>query len=152
VNQLVSTANHCRDRRQELSLLILEPNIAGDASATLPPAGHQVRRAIEDACSALDEENVSLLSLSNVRTVAIIANCERRAAISVAQSAIRKLRKPWSAPEDSGDEQGATLSVGVATASVVAKNFDPGRMIECAVRCLSAARACGISAVKSIEV
>jgi hypothetical protein len=34
----------------------------------------------------------------------------------------------------------------------VPKNFDPLRLIESAERCLSAARACGISAVKSIEV
>jgi hypothetical protein len=47
---------------------------------------------------------------------------------------------------------GITFSAGVASMSVVPKNFDPARLIESAERCLNAARACGMSAVKSIEV
>jgi hypothetical protein len=35
---------------------------------------------------------------------------------------------------------------------VVPRNFDASQMIESAVRCLSSARSCGISTVKSIEV
>jgi PleD family two-component response regulator len=90
--------------------------------------------------------------LSDQRIAAIISNCERRAAVAVVQNAIAELAK-LAAPgsEDNGD-LATTLSFGVATASVVPKNFDPIQMIESAARCLSAARACGISAVKSIEV
>jgi HD-like signal output (HDOD) protein len=151
VNQLVSAATRCRDRRQELSLLVMEPNVSGGNGATLQLASHQARRALESACAALDRESVSLVSLSSARTAAIMANCERRAAIAVAQNAILKLGKRVATPSNAGGEP-ATLSIGVATASVVPKNFDPGRMIECGARCLSAARACGTSAVKSIEV
>jgi hypothetical protein len=40
----------------------------------------------------------------------------------------------------------------VATVSLMPKNFDAPRIVESAMRCLTAARAGGISAVKSIEV
>jgi HD-like signal output (HDOD) protein len=152
VSQLVSAATRCRDRREELSLLIMEPCTAGVASGISQLTSHQARRAIQDACAALDKENVSLVWLSGLRTAVILSNCERRAAIAMAQSAILKLAKTFAAPSGGCDAQATTLSVGVATASIVAKNFDPGRMIECATRCMSAARACGVSAVKSIEV
>jgi hypothetical protein len=45
-----------------------------------------------------------------------------------------------------------TLGAGVATVSAVPKNFDPTSLLVAAERCLSAARTCGISTVKSIEV
>jgi HD-like signal output (HDOD) protein len=151
VNTLVWAANRCRDRREELSLLIMEPSVPGGAGAQLRLASYQARRALESACAALDPKNVTLVSLSELRTAVILINCERRAAIAVAQSAISTLAKTFISPTEN-DHGSATLGIGVATASVVPKNFDPGRMIERGARCLSAARACGTSAVKSIEV
>jgi hypothetical protein len=126
----------------------MEPNVSGVAVEQMHIASQQARRAVERACASLDQENVALMSLSAIRTAAVITNCERRGALAVAQSAISQLAKAITAPSDAG----VGLSVGVATASVIPKNFDPGKMIECATRCLTAARACGISAVKSIEV
>jgi HD-like signal output (HDOD) protein len=152
LNLLTAAADRCRTRRQELSLLVMEPSVPCDGNKEAQIAGQQARRALESACAVLDGDCVSLVSLSPMRTAAIIANCERRAAIAVAQSAILRLTKSSLTPSDAGDGKTSVLSVGVATASAVAKNFDAGRMIECAARCLSAARACGISAVKSIEV
>jgi hypothetical protein len=70
----------------------------------------------------------------------------------VAKNAIAQYTKIAEPHSASNGSVASTMSVGVATASVVPKNFDPGRMIERAARCLSAARLCGISAVKSIEV
>jgi hypothetical protein len=65
---------------------------------------------------------------------------------------IAAIGKQIASTSGASDELATTVSVGVATASVVPRNFDPLRLIECAERCLSAARACGISTVKSIEV
>jgi hypothetical protein len=151
VNTLLWAANRCRDRREELSLLILEPNVPHGAGEQLRLASQQARRALESACASLDRKNVTLVSLSELRTAAILLNCERRAAIAAAQSAISKFAQSFVSPTEN-DHGSATLGIGVATASVIPKNFDPGRMIERGARCLSAARACGISAVKSIEV
>ncbi|MEX0611236.1 MAG: HDOD domain-containing protein [Pirellulales bacterium] len=151
--KLVAAATRCRDRRHELSLLIVEPNVYDvHSDPQAEAASRQARCALEYACSALHQHKVALVSLSEQRTAAIISNCERRAALALAQNAIVELAK-FAAPgsENNGD-LATTLSIGVATASVVPRNFDPIQMIESAARCLSAARACGISAVKSIEV
>jgi hypothetical protein len=114
-------------------------------------ASHQARRALESACSALTQENVTIVPLSDLRAAAVISNCERRAALAVARRAIAE-HSSGTATYSALDEGAMTLSIGVATASVVPRNFDPQRMIERANRCLSAAQSCGISAVKSIEV
>jgi hypothetical protein len=151
--KLVAAATRCRGRRLELSLLLMEPNVYdmhSDPHAEL--ASHQARRALGGACAALDEDHITLLSLSEQRTAAIISNCDRRAALAVAQNAISELAKLVSPRSEHAGELATTLSIGVASASVVPKNFDAMRMIERATRCLSAARACGISTVKSIEV
>jgi hypothetical protein len=152
VDTLVAAANRCRERRQELSLIIMEPNVPDGAGAKMQLAIHQARRALEGACGGVDRENISLVPVSAVRTAAVLANCERRAAIAVAQNTINKLANTTNGSSVVCIDVATTLSIGVATASVVPRNFDPGRMIECSARCLSAARAGGLSAVKSIEV
>jgi hypothetical protein len=151
--KLSAAATRCRDHRQELSLLIVEPNVYDVLSAPHAElASHQARRALGSACSSLDQEKIALVSLSKHRTAAIISDCERRDALAAAQNAIAEVAKLAAAHVEESGSHATTLSIGVATASVVSKNFDPIRMIESAARCLSAARACGISAVKSIEV
>jgi HD-like signal output (HDOD) protein len=151
--KLEAAATRCRASRQELSLLVVEPKIydvLADPHADM--ASHQLRRALASACAALDENNVTLVPLSNRRTAAILTNCERRTALGVSHGVIEELAKSVAPHSDSNHELATTLSIGVATASAVPKNFDPLRMIDSAARCLSAARACGISAVKSIVV
>ena len=79
-------------------------------------------------------------------------NCDRRGALSVANQAIATINKGATHGVQENGDLATTLSIGVATASVVPRNFDATRVIDSAARCLSAARACGISTVKSIEV
>lgn len=150
--KLGAAAIHCRDRREEMSLLIIEPSVGEVSNSNSQVAIHQARRALGIACEAVDPDKLMLISLSDRRTAAIISNCERHAALAVAKNAIAQYAKIAGPNSDSNGSVASTMSVGVATASVVPKNFDPGRMIERAARCLSAARMCGISAVKSIEV
>jgi HD-like signal output (HDOD) protein len=151
--KMVAAATRCRDRRQELSLLIAEPNVYDvHADPQAESASRQTRYALESACARVSEDQVALVSLSDQRTAAILSNCERRVALAVAQDAIAELAKLAEPNSAKNGDLATTLSIGVATASVVTKNFDPHQMIESAARCVSAARACGISAVKSIEV
>ena len=92
--KLVGAAKRCRERRQELSLLVVEPNVfdihtdpQGDA------AGLMVRLALATACKALDPESVILMPLANQGAAAIISNCERRAALALARQAIAEVSK-----------------------------------------------------------
>ncbi len=152
VRKLFAAANRCRERREELSLLLIEPNVFDIHSDPQgEAASQQARRALGNACAILENDDVIAVSLSDQRTAVILTDCDRRGAISVANHAIAELGTV--ANQSSQDfDPATTLSIGVATVSVVPRNFDPARVIESAERCLSAARACGISTAKSIEV
>jgi hypothetical protein len=153
VRNLTSAINRCRERRSELSLLFVEPNVYDvHSDPRAESATRQVRLALAEACSLLEHENVMLISLGDVRTAAIFASCDRRAAAAVAQNALATLGKPNLSANNAVSDVATTISVGLATVSVIPRNFDPVRLVESAERCLSAARACGISTVKSIEV
>ena len=150
---LAAAVKRCRERRRELSLLLVEPNVFDvHSDPRAERASREVRLAILAACSNLDPENVSLMSLGDERTAAVLSHCDRRVAVDVAQNTMAALARPSYSGAGTLCEEATTLSIGVATASVVPRNFDPLRLIESAQRCLSAARACGISTVKSIEV
>jgi hypothetical protein len=111
-----------------------------------------MRRALGRACAAFEAQNVTLLSLGERRSAALLSNCERRAALAAAHQTIEHLGAAEKRTNAAATGAGTTISAGVATAAVVPKNFDPALLIESAERCLTAARACGFSAVKSIEV
>lgn len=153
VRKLLAAASRCRERRQELSLLLAEPNvfdIHSDPKGEL--ASEQARDSLGLACASFEPDEIILVALGGGRIAAILPNCERRGALSVANHAIAELGKGASHGTRAKFDPPTTLCVGVATVSVVPRNFDASQMIESAARCLSSARSCGISTVKSIEV
>jgi HD-like signal output (HDOD) protein len=153
VQALISAATRCRERRSELSLLLVAPNMLEVHSGLqAKSAGRHVRMALLQACSSWAQENVTMMPLSEDRTAAILSNCDRRAAVALAQNVIAALAKHSNSSVATNDAAATNVSIGVATVSAVPRNFDPMRLIERAERCLSAARACEISTVKSIEV
>ena len=152
LHSLVAAATRCRERRQELSLLVVEScGIDGHSQLSGEAGGEQARQALSIACDALHHEKKTIVPLAAGRVAAILANCERRTALSVAHKAIDEFGEQAAAAAAGEDELAAMLSIGVATVSVVPKNFDAARLVESAMRCLAAARAGGISAVKSME-
>jgi GGDEF domain-containing protein len=150
--QLARLAVQCRERREELSMLIMA--VSGGTESNQEIASVMLRRAkraLSASCAPPDSINPVLMSLSGDRVAAIIPNCDREAAVTIAKSTVAEFAK-LTVPTSELEVDRGTLNIGVATASVVPKNFDPARMIERAERCLSAARSCGNSSVKSIEV
>jgi hypothetical protein len=152
LRKLQLAGSRCRAQRQELSLLLVAPGIddphAGNCDESF---SRQVGMAIDRACAALHQERVTL-ALTPQSVAVILPDCERRVAVSIAKHAIAEL-----APADAATKQRMAphpliLSAGIATASSVPKNFDTAHLVASAERCLHAARACGISSVKSIEV
>jgi HD-like signal output (HDOD) protein len=153
LKKLRSAATRCRERRQELSLLLIEPNVFDMHSDPLAEAaGELTRKAISVAAGSVDPEKVWLLSHGKRGVAVIILDCDRSGALSLARQAIAEAEQQAEAAAAEHSDLATTLSIGVATAGSVPKNFDAARLVESAMRCLSAARACGISAVKSIEV
>ena len=130
----MAAAIRCRERRQELSLLIVEPNVYdmhADPHAEL--ASHQMRRALgkrmRSARSGQRHAGVAV-AIGARRPSFRIANAGRR--WPWPQNAIAELAKFVAPQSEPSSELATTLSIGVATASVVPKNFDPMRMIESA--------------------
>ena len=173
IRKLSVSASRCREKRQELSLLLVEPRVYGaNDDVNSAEIGRQVRSALGRACAVLDHGNVTLVMVAPNRTAAILANCERRAAVSIAHHAIAsldtfsdRLKPPKREIEAAVDRAVDTttgevaetnivtsLSAGVATVAGVLKNFDPVQLLDRAERCLNAARLSSFSAVKSIEM
>src|SRR6476659_1597359 len=123
VHKLSSAATRCRGKRQELSLLLAEPNVAFDPSDLRADlVGDEVRRALNHASAAVDGKNVSIITLSDKRTAAIFSNCERRAALAIANQTIAELGDSPVHGNRGNDGPATTLSIGVATMSVVPRN------------------------------
>jgi hypothetical protein len=149
---LRKAANRCRELRCELSLLLVEPHQQDDDPQIKEHASRQIRLALTQSCSYLDPQNIALMSIGTKRIAAILSDCDRRAAVAIAQNTIAVLGKPTTAAPEAMRAVATIVSVGVATAGIVSRNFDPARLLERAERCLSAAHTCGISTVKSIEL
>ncbi|MCI0493056.1 MAG: HDOD domain-containing protein [Planctomycetes bacterium] len=151
--KLAVAANRCRDRRHELSLLLVEPNVYDfHSDPTGAEVGERVRRSLRLAMDLLENSDVELVAIGERRTAAILSNCERRVAVSMAHHTIASAKAMEDRMAATAAESATTLSAGVATVAGIAKNFAAEHLIECAERCLAAARTCGISTVKSIEV
>ena len=152
LSRLSAAVPLCRARRQELSLVLVEtncPNVlaAADKNATL-----LLRQALERSCRSHASDAADVLSITAVQLAAILPNCERRQAVSVANEVLAEFGELVEQEDAPQAVHTATISAGVVTVAAVPKNFDPWRLVESAERCLYAARSCNTNAVKSIEI
>lgn len=142
----------CRARRQELSLILIETNCPNTLATADKHATSLLRQALQHVCEAHANGEVHVLPITSVQLAAILPDCERRQAVSLANEVFTKLAGIARREDASQAVHTATHSAGVATVAAVPKNFDPWRLVESAERCLYAARSCNTSAVKSIEI
>ena len=135
---LSAAASHCRDQRQELSLIIAECGIA-NANAELLQGieAERTDRALAAACSTCEREKSTIIKLGAGRVGAVVSGCDRRSALSLAHDAIATFSKNSTSRSVDDADYAATLAIGVATLSFVPKNFDAPRIVESAMRCLS---------------
>jgi GGDEF domain-containing protein len=153
LNSIVSAARSCRMRRAELSLLLLEV----DGYAQMVAAGNdddarRLVRACGKACRAEMPEDAEMLRVTPNQIAVVLPSYERRQTIALANEVINRVRDVIDNDQDWHGLGQATLSAGAATATSIPKNFSAEKLSEGALRCLSAARSSGGSAVKSIEV
>ena len=108
--------------------------------------------ALDCACKLLNREESALLPLADRCTVAIISDCERRTALSVAHQAIAELGRPGPAGSSADDDM-ATDTERRASRPPAWCRKTSIRHESLEMRCAAlAARARRKSAVKSIEV
>jgi hypothetical protein len=150
LEQLSATLPLCRAKRQELSVLLVEAHRA-DVLAADRDYSPLMRAAIKRTCGEYGFADVELVSITASQWAAILPDCERREAVSIANDVIAQVSSVVERERQS-DAHAFNLSAGVATVAAVPKNFDPWRMVESAERCLYAARSCSSNTVKSIEI
>jgi len=140
----------CRARRHELSLLLMEANGVGSlVSADDGPTNW--REALQHAAGE-HRSVVTIVSITANQQAVILPDCERRQAVAIANEVMAGFTAEASEDATSRAVHTTLLSAGVATVAAVPKNFDPWKLVECAERCLYAARQSNTNAVKSIEI
>jgi GGDEF domain-containing protein len=81
----------------------------------------------------------------------LLPACDRQAAVAAGSDLLDKMRQ-FGAPLPGQVRPSVTVSIGIASARMPPKNFQPGDLIESAERCLHASRLSGGNALKSIEI
>jgi len=152
LKHLSAAVSLCRARRQELSLLLMEVNGANVLATTDNDTSSLLRRALEQSCRSWTDGGPDVLSITASQLAVVMPDCERRAAVSIANDVLSQLADLAERDDSTTAIHAATLSAGVATVAAVPKNFDPWRLVESAERCLYAARSCNTNTVKSIEI
>jgi len=143
--KIVAAAAHCRQMRQELSLLIVEVDNFDEIVFSRGLMGVEpIRQHFFDACRLAVAEQPPL-ELADCRFALVLAGYDRPRSADAAHLLLREVR------DDIVGAAAATLSIGASTVAVPAKNFDPVEIVRSAERCLRAAQLSGGNCFKSIE-
>ncbi len=151
LQRLAMVASRCRARREELCLLLVDVDPSRSLSRLeTKEALQQARQAFDEAHHGYQGGNGMLLAIDHSQLAWVLGNCDRRQAVAVAGEMIAQLQND---EYDRADRLFLpAVGVGIAAVSAVPKNFSPTRLVESAERCLYAARSCGTSSIKSIEI
>ncbi|HEX7378931.1 MAG TPA: HDOD domain-containing protein [Pirellulales bacterium] len=144
--QIAAAAVLCRQKRQELSLLLIQIDnheqllcLHGEAELD------RLRRELSAACQSVESSLSGPLDLGEARFALVLAGCDRPAAADVGHALLHEVRR------NIGGGNALTVSIGASTVAVPAKNFDPQKIVDSAERCLRAGRLSGGNCFKSIE-
>ncbi|HEV3339975.1 MAG TPA: HDOD domain-containing protein [Pirellulales bacterium] len=144
--KIMSASSVCRQKRQELSLLLVEIDAFEQIAVLRGSAGaERVREALFEICRLTDAIGQTPLELTEARFAVVLPGCDRPAA---ADAGHVLLRQACSSPDCGG---AVTVSIGASTVAVPAKNFDPIELVQSAERCLRACQLSGGNCFKSIE-
>ena len=142
----------CRRRRQPLSLLILEVDEfeelvfqSGGALAAGFTSG--LRAGVE---LFLEGGQTALIS-GEAQLALLLAGDDRLEAVATARRILDEARSGHLVAQN-GVGQPISMSIGIASVALPAKNFPAEDLQEAALRCLSAVQSCGGDNVKSIDV
>lgn len=142
---IARTATQCRQKRTALCLMLLE-------ATTEQPGGLQAHstQSLETALQTLAGEHVlddeRVCQVASHTYAVLLPDCERREAVEMAQQLANHVAL------ETLSESPATLNAGIASIAAIPKSFESRRLVDAAQGCLSAARASGGTAIKSIEV
>ncbi len=142
----------CRQAREPLSLILIELDRFNDLAKLVGASeSRRLVQLVNLLCGRIEHPGLVQLQTSASSFALILSNCDRPTASEIGQHLLREVRRLC---EKHSDLAGARLSVsvGVATIAMPAKNFSPSSLIESARRCLNAAQLSGGNSVKTIDV
>ncbi|MCR4413792.1 MAG: HDOD domain-containing protein [Thermoguttaceae bacterium] len=152
LNGLTVAVAACRQLRCPLSLLLVELCDVNELVLTRGVEGFQrLLLFVERACRGLDHPSVHCLPFREAGFAVLLPDCERRAAVGLANQLLDRLRRHSQEPNRS-KRHAVSLGVGVATVAMPPRNFPPQDLLEAATRCLNGSNAAGGGVVKSIEI
>jgi GGDEF domain-containing protein len=150
---LLSAVTACRQARRALSLVLVEIDDFDDlALARGPVEAENIVWRMAGVCRTLDFSQTHCVQIGQASFAIILKNCDRRQAVELSNQVIRLNEDSRSPSRGESATSRVTVSVGIATVPLLPKNFSPADLFAGAMRCLSAARLCGGSSLKSIEV
>jgi GGDEF domain-containing protein len=103
-------------------------------------------------CRRIDQERAIVVQYRDLQFAVILADCDRRQAVDVANDLLIRLRRTQPPALDHRSAAAMTVSIGVASVVLPPKNFPADELVRAAERCLNGARLSGGNAVKSIEI
>jgi GGDEF domain-containing protein len=150
--RLIAAASDCRQRRCELTLLLVEIDQYTSQLAVLgSKVSDPLQSWIGDSCTALLPLEARALHICDSRWAILISDCDRKMAVRAANDLMAS-RETTFARYGLSTLPAPTLSIGAATLAAVPKNFSPQDILDSAERCLYAAQSAGGGMVKSIEI
>ncbi|MGH7138890.1 MAG: HDOD domain-containing protein [Pirellulales bacterium] len=143
---IAAAATLCRQKREELSLLLIEVDNYDDLIFVHGQEElDRLRRELAEACRGAEPNGRPPLDLDYARLALVLAGCDRPGAADTGHALLHEVRRHV------GGGDALTVSIGASTVAVPAKNFDPVEIVRSAERCLRAARLSGGNCFKSIE-
>jgi HD-like signal output (HDOD) protein/GGDEF domain-containing protein len=149
LGHLAAAAGVCRQQRTPLSVLLVEIDGYEDLVFCCgPDAAARLARHVEELCETSDLPGACCLPAGEARFAVILPRCDRDQAVELGDELVHGTQRgAWM-----HEPTPVTLSVGVATAPVVPRNFAADQLLEAAERCLATARRTGGNSLKSIGV
>jgi HD-like signal output (HDOD) protein/GGDEF domain-containing protein len=149
---VASSVATCRRRRQPLSLALLHVDNFDDLVFQI---GAEVVGNLTETLRTRLEEYLDpaqqVLVAAEAQLALILEGTDRVEAVATARRVLAEVSSTAALP-GVGDATSLTLSVGIATVTLPAKNFPPADLHDAAERCLFAVQSSGGDGVKSIDI
>ncbi len=152
IRRLTLEVAACRQARHPLSLILIEVNQFQELCVKCGSAeALRLVQLVTLVCGQVEHPQMLRLQVSTHRTALVLPNCDRSDAVEIAHSILNGVKR-LSQRHAEVARVSLSVSIGVATAPMPAKNFAAQTLADSASRCLHAAQAPSGNAVKSIDV
>lgn len=152
LQRLRAAVTHCRQAHIALSLALVEIDRWQDLRRRFGTIQSQlVMRRLHESLAAADVSQCEIIQVGEAQFAILLPGCDRQTAVQLGQHLVRTADELL-APICVADGTPHSLSVGVATVPLPAKNFAAAELAVPALRCLAAAQRTGGNALKSIGV